>query len=80
MAYFFRLVVEQTVLAVKHWCLRRTVASQTIIFRIRDNLHEVRERLHFQLIFVVLGHPVRRLTTHALKLTYCPIEMYGWWD
>ncbi len=48
-----------------------------IIFRKRDNLHEVRERLHFPLIFVGLGHPLRRLAARAIKLTYCPIEMYG---
>ena len=77
MAYFFCLVVEQTILAVKYRCLWRTVASCTIIFRRRDNLHEVRERLNFLLIFVVLGHPVRRLAARALKLTYWPIEMHG---
>ena len=48
-----------------------------IIFRRRDNLHEVKERLNFLLIFVVLGHPVRGLAARALKLTYWPIEMYG---
>ena len=37
----------------------------------------MRERLNFPLIFVVLEHPVRRLAARALKLTYCPIEMYG---
>ena len=67
------------VLAVKHWCLWQTVASRMIIFRRHDNLHEVRERLYLILIFVIilLGHPVRQLTARALKLTYCPIEMYG---
>ena len=37
----------------------------------------MRERLFFLLIFVVLGHPLRRLKARTLKLTYCPIEMYG---
>ena len=77
MACFFCLVVEQMILAVIYRCLWWTVASRTITFRRRDNLHEVGERLYFLLVFVVLGHPVRQLSARALKLTYCPIEMYG---
>ena len=76
MAYFFCLVVEQTILAVKYRCLWQTVALRMIIFRRRDSLHKVRERLYFLLIFVVLGHPVRQPAARALKLTYCSIEMY----
>ena len=46
-------VVEQTILAVKYWCLWWTTALYMIIFRRRDNLHEARERLNLLLIFTV---------------------------
>ena len=44
-----------------------------------DNFHEVKDRLQFYLIFIVLGYPVEQRWACALKYSKIYIEMYAKW-
>lgn len=54
-----------------------TLVQQMTVFRRHNNLHELRERLYLQKIFVVLGYPVRQSAVHTLYKTIVELFLHG---